>query len=243
VTGLELDSGFDLRVALGQPEAAIVVFDNAWPISLTSASTAGPSNPAEAPRDHRLLAQPAGGDDHPPARDALRGGCLQCQGERQRSEPRSALELSGGSQVAADLGLGRADATLSGASRLQLAGTASHDPALDGGSRERRDKTSSAGHSGPKAQLVQHIVEVPEEDMMRARGDLWRAVRWPLLVLAVAGLGIGIAAALDRTAAREWALTIGGPALAVLLPVGLGWLLVAVIRYVVQHRGGGAASP
>jgi len=78
--------------------------------------------------------------------------------------------------------------------------------------------------------------------MMGARGDLWRAVRWPLLVLAVAGLGIGVAAALDRTAAREWALTIGGPALAVLLPVGLGWLLAAVIKYVVQNRGGGAAS-
>jgi hypothetical protein len=46
--------------------------------------------------------------------------------------------------------------------------------------------------------------------MMDARRDLWRAVRWPVLVLAVAGLGIGVAAALDRTAAREWALTIGG---------------------------------
>jgi hypothetical protein len=80
------------------------------------------------------------------------------------------------------------------------------------------------------------------EDIVRSGSDLWRAVRWPLLVLAIAGLGIGLAAVLDRTAAREWALTIGGPALTVLLPVGLVWLLVAVVRYVVQSRRGGAAS-
>ncbi|HEV3463938.1 MAG TPA: hypothetical protein VG846_08140 [Actinomycetota bacterium] len=64
--------------------------------------------------------------------------------------------------------------------------------------------------------------------------DLWRAVRWPLLVLAVAGLAIAVAAALDRTDAREWALTIGGPALVVVLPIGLVWLAVSVIRYVVR---------
>ena len=52
----------------------------------------------------------------------------------------------------------------------------------------------------------------------------------PLLVLAVA------VAVLDRTAAHEWALTVGGPSLAVLLPVGLVWLLVAVIRHVVRQR-------
>ncbi len=65
--------------------------------------------------------------------------------------------------------------------------------------------------------------------------DLWRAVRWPVLVLAVAGLAIAVAAALDGTDAREWALTIGGPALVVVLPIGLIWLAVAVIRYVVQR--------
>ena len=69
---------------------------------------------------------------------------------------------------------------------------------------------------------------------MGAPPDLWRAVRWPLLVLAVAGLAV--AAALDQTEAREWALTIGGPALVVLLPIGLIGLAVAVIRYVVQRR-------
>ena len=72
--------------------------------------------------------------------------------------------------------------------------------------------------------------------------DLWRAVRWPLLVLAIAGLGIGVSAMLDRTAAREWALIIGGPALTVLLPVGLLWLVVAVISYVVKRRGGRPTS-
>jgi hypothetical protein len=86
------------------------------------------------------------------------------------------------------------------------------------------------------------MVAFPEEDMMRSGSDLWRAVRWPLLVLAIAGLGIVVASVLDRTAAREWALTIGGPALVVLLPVGLVWLVVVVVRYVVQRRGGGAAS-
>lgn len=77
---------------------------------------------------------------------------------------------------------------------------------------------------------------------MRSGSDLWRAVRWPLLTLAIAGLGVGVATALDRTAAREWALTIGGPALTVLLPVSLVWLVVALIRYIVQRRGGGATS-
>jgi hypothetical protein len=97
-------------------------------------------------------------------------------------------------------------------------------------------------HSHPKTQLVQYIVTFPEEDMMRSGSDLWRAVRWPVLVLAVAGLGIVVASALDRTAAREWALTIGGPALTVLLPVGLVWLVVALIRYVVKSRGGRSTS-
>jgi hypothetical protein len=74
---------------------------------------------------------------------------------------------------------------------------------------------------------------------VRSHRDLWRAIRWPLLVLAIAGVGIGVATMLDRTAAREGALTIGGPALTVLLPVGLAWLAVAVIRYVVKNRQGG----
>ena len=77
---------------------------------------------------------------------------------------------------------------------------------------------------------------------MRSDRDLWRAVCWPLLVLAVAIVGIVVAAVLDRTTAREWALTVGGPSLSVLLPVGLVWLLVAVIRHVVRQRGGRPTS-
>jgi hypothetical protein len=50
------------------------------------------------------------------------------------------------------------------------------------------------------------------------------------------GVGIGVAAVLDQTAARERALTIGGPALTVLLPLGLVWLPVAVIMYAVRRR-------
>jgi hypothetical protein len=54
-------------------------------------------------------------------------------------------------------------------------------------------------------------------------------------------VGIGLATVLDRTASSEWALTIGGPALTVLLPVGLVWLAVAVIVYLVRRPG--ANSP
>lgn len=50
---------------------------------------------------------------------------------------------------------------------------------------------------------------MPQEDVVDAERSLWRAVRWPLLLLLIAGLAIGLAAMLDRTAAREWALTIG----------------------------------
>ena len=85
--------------------------------------------------------------------------------------------------------------------------------------------------------------DLSEEDPVRSDRDLWRSVRWPLLVLAIAALGIGVATALDRTAAREWALTIGGPALTLLLPIGLVWLVAAVIRYVVKGRRGRPTSP
>jgi len=73
---------------------------------------------------------------------------------------------------------------------------------------------------------------------MPAGPDLWRAVRWPLLLVVVAGVGIAAAAVLDRTDAREWALTIGAPALTVLLPLGVLWLLVAVVVYAVRRRAG-----
>jgi lipopolysaccharide export LptBFGC system permease protein LptF len=78
---------------------------------------------------------------------------------------------------------------------------------------------------------------VAKEDVVQPERGLWRAVRWPLLVLVVAVLGIAVAAVLDRTASREWALTIGAPALTVLLPVGLVWLVVAVVVDAMRRRG------
>jgi hypothetical protein len=69
---------------------------------------------------------------------------------------------------------------------------------------------------------------------MDAQRSLWRAARWPLLLLAIAAVGIVVAAVLDRTAAREWALVIGGPSLVVLLPVALIWLLVVVVLHAVR---------
>jgi len=71
---------------------------------------------------------------------------------------------------------------------------------------------------------------------MAVEGSLWRAIRWPVLVIAAAVAAIAVAMVLDRTDAREWALTIGGPALTVLLPAGLLWLLVAVVLYAVRRR-------
>jgi hypothetical protein len=77
---------------------------------------------------------------------------------------------------------------------------------------------------------------------MRPERDLWRAVRWSLLLILIACVGIGIAAMLDRTPSRDWALPIGGPALTVLLPLGLVWLVVAVVVYVVRGRRANRAT-
>jgi hypothetical protein len=71
---------------------------------------------------------------------------------------------------------------------------------------------------------------------MTSQPNLWRLIRWPILLLCVAGLGIGTATVLDRTAAREWALTIGAPSLTVLLPVSLLWLVAALVIYAVRRR-------
>ena len=65
---------------------------------------------------------------------------------------------------------------------------------------------------------------------------LLRAVRWPLLLLAVAVTGILAAFVLDQTPAREYALTIGAPALTIVLPIALGWLAVAAAVYMVRRR-------
>lgn len=68
------------------------------------------------------------------------------------------------------------------------------------------------------------------------RSGLLRAVRWPLLLLAVAVTGILAAFVLDRTPAREYALTIGAPALTIVFPIALAWLAAAAVVYVVRRR-------
>lgn len=69
--------------------------------------------------------------------------------------------------------------------------------------------------------------------------SLWRAIRWPLVVLLVAAVGIAVATVLDEVYSSEWSLTIGAPSLWLLLPVGAVWLVVAVVVYVVRGRRAG----
>jgi hypothetical protein len=66
--------------------------------------------------------------------------------------------------------------------------------------------------------------------------DLWRTVRWPVVMIAVGVAGIVIATVLDQTPQRELALPIGAPALTILLPVGLVWLVVALVLHAVRQR-------
>jgi hypothetical protein len=70
---------------------------------------------------------------------------------------------------------------------------------------------------------------------MPSEPSLWRAVRWPLALLVIAGVAIATATVLDQFK-NELSLTIGAPALTVLLPVGLVWLVVAVIVYAARRR-------
>lgn len=72
---------------------------------------------------------------------------------------------------------------------------------------------------------------------MSAQPTLWRAVRWPLALLAVAAAGIAVATVMDQTSARESSLVIGAPALTVLLPLGLVWLVSALVLYAARRRG------
>jgi len=72
---------------------------------------------------------------------------------------------------------------------------------------------------------------------------LWRLTRWPLLVLAVAGVLLAAAAILEQTPAYEWSLTIGAPALVFLAPLGALWLLLALIRYAILRSGGSHRRP
>jgi len=68
---------------------------------------------------------------------------------------------------------------------------------------------------------------------------MWRTVRWPLVVLLVAAMGIVAATILDEVFSSEWSLTIGAPSLWVLLPVGAVWLVVAVVTHLVRSRRAG----
>jgi hypothetical protein len=68
--------------------------------------------------------------------------------------------------------------------------------------------------------------------------SLWRAIRWPLVVLLVAMAGIVTAVILDEVYASEWSLTIGAPSIWVLV-VGAVWLVVAVVAYLVHKRRAG----
>ncbi|HYZ08369.1 MAG TPA: hypothetical protein VE709_07210 [Pseudonocardiaceae bacterium] len=73
---------------------------------------------------------------------------------------------------------------------------------------------------------------------MAGRETLWRAVRWPLVLIVIASIGVGVAFLLDQTSGRtrEWALTIGAPSLTFLLPGGVLWLLIAVIAFTWRRR-------
>lgn len=80
---------------------------------------------------------------------------------------------------------------------------------------------------------------------MAVRDTLLRAVRWPVVLILVAGAGVGAAFLLDLSSSlsiREFSLTIGAPSL-LLLAGGVLWLLGAVIRFAWRrHRGKSAAG-
>lgn len=71
----------------------------------------------------------------------------------------------------------------------------------------------------------------------RTREEL-RAVRWPLALVVLAALVAGLATLLDRggPTARDYALVLGAPALYVVLPLALGWLVVGVLRHRSRRR-------
>jgi hypothetical protein len=124
VTRLEVDSSFDVRVTLGQPEAATVTYDS----NLASLLDIGVDG-----RTLRIRLQPHNRTASSPNLTAHvtigRLEAIRVAGDSAVTVtgtvpgPALRLELSRGSRVAADLELDRADATLSGASRLELTGT------------------------------------------------------------------------------------------------------------------------
>ena len=71
---------------------------------------------------------------------------------------------------------------------------------------------------------------------MEREHSLWRAVRWPLLVLLLGLVGVGVATVLDRVYTNELSLTIGAPSLWILVPLGAVWLATAVVVHFVRRR-------
>lgn len=125
VTGLAVDAGFEVRVSIGQPEAAVVTYDDDLAGLLDVGVDGGTLRARLRPHDRigrrprlwvevtlrRLEQVQVAGASTVTVAGTVRGPDLW-------------LALSGGSRVTADLGLDRADATLSGASRLELTGSA-----------------------------------------------------------------------------------------------------------------------
>jgi hypothetical protein len=105
VTRLEVGSAFDVRVTLGQPETATVTYDDKLADLLDSGTLRIQLKP------HATVRIQAAG-----ASAVTVSGRLQASGLR--------VEISSASRIAAELGLDRANATVSGASHLALSGTA-----------------------------------------------------------------------------------------------------------------------
>jgi Putative auto-transporter adhesin, head GIN domain len=126
VTRLDIAYGFDVRVSLGQPEAVTITYDDNL-ADLLDVRVEG--------RTLRIQLQPNSNIDHRPT---LRAEVTLARLEELRSAgastvtvasklPGTSLRLlvSGSSRVAAaDLAVDRAEATVSGSSRLELTGTA-----------------------------------------------------------------------------------------------------------------------
>jgi hypothetical protein len=125
VTRLDVAYGFDVRVTLGQPEAVTVTYDDNLADLLDVRVDDGTL---------RLQLEPHGTIHNDPTLRAevtvrrleevriAGASTLDIAGPVQNTGLR--LQLSGGSRVTAELGLDRADATVSGGSHLELTGEA-----------------------------------------------------------------------------------------------------------------------
>jgi Putative auto-transporter adhesin, head GIN domain len=126
VTRLDIAYGFDVGVTLGQPEAVTVTYDD----NLADLLDVGVDN-----RTLRLQLKPHGTITNRPTlraqvtvrrlQEVRVAGASAVDIAGPVQNPGLRLVVSGGSRVAADLGLDRADATVSGSSHLELTGTAS----------------------------------------------------------------------------------------------------------------------